>query len=107
MNSYITVDDIEQALIEKLTVTPFNYDTILCDSSMEAKDDIHDGTNRSSSEECVLPKILYDSLRRINPNVSEENIQKTVKELSKNFTGTDIVQTNYKLYNKIRENIQI
>ena len=94
MKSYITEDDIEQALIKKLKTAPFNYDIILCEASLEAKDSINDGTGRALSTECVLPKILYDSIKRINPTISEENIQKTVKELSEDFTGTDIVQTN-------------
>ena len=46
MKSYITEDEIEQALIKKLKAAPFNYDIILCDPSLEAKDDINDGTNR-------------------------------------------------------------
>ena len=107
MKSYITEDEIEQALIKKLKAAPFKYDIILCDPNLEAKDDINDGTNRESVSQCVLPNILKTSLKRINPKISDENIEATVKDLSRNFTGTDIVHTNYVLYQKIRESIKV
>ena len=107
MKSYITEDEIEQALIKKLKAAPFKYDIILCDPSLEAKDDINDGTNRESVSQCVLPNILKTSLKRINQNISDENIEATVKDFSRNFTGTDIVHTNYVLYQKIRESIKV
>ena len=107
MKSYITEDDIEQALLKKLKAAPFDYDIILCDPNLEAKDDLNDGTNRDSVTQCVLPDILKASLKRINPNISDINIESKVKELSRNYTGTDIVHTNYVLYNKIRESIQV
>lgn len=107
MKNYITEDDIEQALLKKLKAEPFKYDILLCDPKIEAKDDINDGTGRNSVTECVLPEILLASLKRLNPEISEANINQIVKDLSKNFTGTDIVQTNYILYKKIRENIKV
>ena len=105
--NYITEDDLEKALLNKLKNPPFNYDLILCNPSTEAKDDIQDGTERASNSQCVLPQVLKKSLIRINPNISLENIEETVKDLSKNFTGTDIVHTNYTLYQKIREGIKV
>lgn len=105
--NYITEDEIEKALLNKLKNAPFNYDVILCDPDMESKDDIQDGTGRASSGQCVLPQVLKESLDRLNPDISPENIEETVKELSKNFTGTDIVHTNYTLYQKIREGIKV
>ena len=107
MKSYITEDDIEQALLKKLKAAPFDYDIILCDPNLEAKDDLNDGTNRDSVTQCVLPDILKTSLKRINPTIEENLIQKTIKELSQNFSGTDNVQTNYTLYQKIRDSIKI
>lgn len=107
MKSFISEDDIEQALLKKLKAVPFNYDIIACNPSLEAQDDADNGPRRDSVEQCVLPDILKESLTRINPDISAENINHVVKELSKNFTGNDIVQTNYTLYKKIRENIQV
>ena len=107
MKSLIYEDDIEQALLKKLKVAPFNYDVITCNANLEAQDDADNGPHRDSVEQCVLPSILKESLIRINPNISKENINDTVKKLSDNFAGKDMVETNYKLYQKIRESIQV
>ena len=107
MKSFISEDDIEQALLKKLKEAPFNYDVILCNPSLESQDNPDNGPHRDSVDQCVLPTILYDSLIKLNPNISKEKIQETVKNLSKNFTDKDIVETNYKLYQMIREKIKI
>ena len=107
MKSFILEDDIEQALLKKLKGSPFNYDVILCNPSLEFQDNPDNGPHRDSVDQCVLPTILYDSLIKLNPNISKEKIQETVKNLSKNFTDKDIVETNYKLYQMIREKIKI
>lgn len=107
MKSFISEDDIEKALLNKLKASPFNYDLLLCDPDLEAKDDLNDGTSRENVSQCILPQVLLTSLKRINPHISESNINATVKDLSRNFTGTDMEQTNYVLYQKIRESIKV
>ena len=108
MKSFISEDDIEQALLKKLKTKSFDYDdVIICNPSLDAQDNSDNGPHRDSVEQCVLPSILKESLTRINPNISKENINETVKKLSENFAGKDIVETNYKLYQKIRESIQV
>ena len=67
--NYITEDEIEKALLNKLKNAPFNYDVILCDPDMESKDDIQDGTGRASSGQCVLPQVLKESLGRLSCSV--------------------------------------
>lgn len=50
---------------------------------------------------------MLSSLKRINPTISEDKIKEIVKTLRQDYTGTDIVDTNYKLYRQIRNNIKI
>lgn len=107
MRNFISEDDIEQAILAKLSEEPFKYDIIMCDPSPDKRDDLNDGTGRSFKKECVLPDVMMSALVRINPNIDKQYIEQTVKELRKDFTGTDIVDTNYKLYRKIRNNIKI
>ena len=107
MRNYISEDDIEQAILAKLKAEPFHYDIIVCDANPNTRDDLHDGTGRSSKKECVLPNIMLDSLKRINPTISEDKIEEVVKTLRQDYTGTDIVDTNYKRYREIRNSIQI
>lgn len=107
MRNFISEDDIEQAILTKLSEEPFKYDIIMCESSPDKRDDLNDGTGRSSKKECVLPNIMMSALVRINPNIDKQAIEQTVKDLRKDFAGTDIIDTNYKLYRQIRNNIKI
>ena len=107
MHNFISEDDIEQAIIAKLKQKPFEYDIILCDPSPDKRDDINDGTDRTSKKQCILPLVLEQSLQKINPNIELSYLQRIVKDYSRDFTGTDIVQTNYKLYQQIRNGIKI
>lgn len=107
MQNFISENDIEQAILEKLKHAPFNYDILICPSSIEKKDDLNDGTMRSSKKECVLPTVLNSSLKRINPCIDEENISDILKVLRTDYTATDLKETNYKLYQQIRNGIKI
>ena len=107
MRNFISEDDIEQAILSKLKAAPFEYDIITCDADPSKRDDLNDGTGRSSKKECVLPCVLEESLKKINPNIDEQYIKNIVKDLRRDFTGTDIVATNYRLYNQIRNGIKI
>lgn len=107
MRNFISEDDIERAILSKLNEAPFEYDIITCDADPNKRDDLNDGTGRSSKRECVLPCVLEESLKRINPNIDEQYIKTIVKDLRRDFTGTDIVATNYKLYNQLRNGIKI
>jgi len=107
MRNFISEDDIEQAILFELKEEPYKYDIIICDADPSKRDDLNDGTGRASKKECVLPAVLNQSLRRINPNIGQEHIDRIVKTLRQDYTGTDIVATNYKLYQQIRNNIKI
>lgn len=107
MRNFISEDDMEQAILSKLKAEPFEYDIIICDPSPDKRDVLPDGTGRNSKKECVLPDVMLSSLKRINPTISEGKIKEIVKTLRQDYTGTDIVDTNYKLYRQIRNNIKI
>lgn len=107
MPRFITEDMIEQATLKKLSHPDFGYNIIKCDPDPNKREDLNDGTGRLSKKECVLPCILKASLVRINPNISENIINDVVKNLTRDFTGTDIVATNYDLYNKIRNQVRV
>ncbi|SFI24400.1 type I restriction enzyme, R subunit [Pseudobutyrivibrio sp. OR37] len=107
MRNFISEDDIEQAILAKLKAAPFHYDIVICDSDPSKRDDLNDGTFRASKKQCVLPLVIEKSLQRINPNVELSYLQRIAKDLSRDFTGTDMVQTNYRLYQQIRNGIKI
>lgn len=107
MKNFISEDDIEQAILAKLKEEPFKYDIICSDPNPDKRDDLNDGTGRTTKKQCVLPVVLEKSLQKINPDVELSYLQRIAKDLSRDFTGTDMVQTNYKLYQQIRNGIKI
>ena len=107
MRNFISENDIEQAILEKLRGEPFGYDILVCDADPAKREQLPDGTGRASKKECVLPDVLLRSLKRINPHIGDEHLKRIVKDLRRDFTGTDMVATNYKLYQQIRNNIKV
>lgn len=107
MANYISEDDIERAILDKLNNSPFNYDILRCPADAESRDNLNDGTGRNSKRQCVLPVVLTDALYRINPTIDKSIIDGIVRDLSRDFTGTDLTDTNYKNYKKIRDKIKV
>lgn len=107
MRNFISEDDIEQAILHKLSKEPLNYDILKCSPDPNKRDDLNDGTGRADKRECVLPEIMLKSLQKINPDIPQEHLKSIVKELRRDFTGTDIVAANYKLYRDIRNGVKI
>ena len=66
MRNFISEDDIEQAILQKLEGDPFQYGILRCDPSPDKRELLPDGTGRSSKKECVLPLILREALARLN-----------------------------------------
>lgn len=105
MKSFISEDDIEQAILAKLDAQPFNYDIVRC--AIEKQEDLNDGTGRSSKKQCVLPKVVMQSLQNINPHVSKEELMPVYEKLVTVYNKADMVETNYKLYQMLRNTVKI
>lgn len=105
--NYISEDDIEKAIIDKLKDNPFNYDIILCDPSPEKRDDLNDGTFRDDKKQCVLPQVLLASLKRLNPTIQSDIIEKIYSKLTKIYTKSQLLSKNYEFYNQIRNYIKV
>ena len=102
MANYITEDDIEISLINILKSDELAYNFIQCDANPNLKEDLNDGTSRTSKKQCVLPEQIKTALYKLNPDIPSENIDSVIRELCRDFTGTDMVKTNYDNYNLIR-----
>lgn len=101
MKSFISEDDIEQAICNRLSQPEYGWTRIECDPSVEKQDDVS-VTGRSSVKECILPEIFRKALKRINPNVSEDIINDIVSDYRRDYTGQDMIDVNYRLYNQLR-----
>lgn len=106
MRAFISEDDVEQSICNRLTQPAYGWKRIECDPAVEAQDDVA-LTGRANSAECILPEILRGALRRINPQIEPEIIDNIVRDLRHDFSGTDMTETNYRLYNQLRNGIKV
>ena len=106
MKSFISEDDIEQAICNRLSQPEYGWTRIECDPSVDAQDDVS-LTGRANASECILPEVFSTVLRRINPQIDPETLDGIVREYRKDYTGTDMVDTNYKFYNQLRNGIKV
>ena len=106
MKSFISEDNIEQAICNRLSLPEYGWKRIECDPSVEAQDDVA-MTGRSSVTECILPEVFFNALKRINPLIDTEILADIVRDFRKDYTGTDMVDTNYRFYNQIRNGIKV
>ena len=82
MANDITEDDIEVSLLNILKGDDLGYNIVRCDPGKENKEKLNDGTGRSSKRQCVLPKVVRDSLYKINPSIPKDTIDKVVKRVN-------------------------
>jgi len=101
MKSFISEDDIEQAICNRLSQPEYGWTRIECDPSVEKQDDVS-GTGRNSVKECILPEVFRKALKRINPNLSEDIIDDIVNDYRRDYSGQDMIDVNYRLYNQLR-----
>lgn len=106
MKSFISEDNIEQAICNRLSLPEYGWKRIECDARVEAQDDVST-TGRASPSECILHDVLFAALKRLNPKMDEDVLKIILQDLRKDFTGTDMIDTNYSLYQKIRNGIQV
>jgi len=106
MKSFISEDNIEQAICNRLTQPEYGWQRIACDPSVEAQNDVSK-SGRSSVTECILPEVFRNALKRLNPQIAPDILDEIVREYRKDYTGTDMVDTNYKFYNQIRNGIKV
>ena len=106
MKSFISEDDIEQAICNRLSLPECGWKRIECDARVEAQDDVST-TGRANPSECILPDVFLAALKRLNPQVDEAVLQGILQDFRKDYTGTDMVDTNYKFYNRMRNGIKV
>lgn len=106
MKSFISEDDIEQTLCTRLSQPEFGWKRIECDPSVEAQDDVSK-TGRRNSSECILPKVFLSALERLNPQIDKSILAQVVADFRKDYTGTDMIDTNYRFYNQLRNGINV
>lgn len=107
MSNFISEDNIEKAILQKLEAEPFQYNILRCDPSPDKREVLSDGTGRTNKKQCVLPQVLREALSDLNPGIPAEKLEEIARDLCRDFSATDMTATNYKYYNQIRNGIKV
>ena len=104
MSKIITEDDIEQAAIAALHER-HNYGVLRCYT--KAPETLPDNTGRANKRQTVLPEVLLERLKAINPAIPEDTLRSVADEISRPSLSGDLMLTNFGNYQKIRDGITV
>lgn len=64
-------------------------------------------TGRESFTEVILPKVLRESIERINPWLEADQIEEVVKQLTASFPGSNLMENNRHVLHLLLENTSV
>lgn len=112
MGKILTEDIIEKACIDRLCPDKYDFiDAFIKSNKVFSRDNIleveKDGTGRENIREVLLPNILLNSLKEINPHIPEDILKNIVKDLNIYISPKDLQDTNYDNYKLIKNGIRV
>ena len=115
MPSFISEDDIEQALIAKLREKwseTYNFETLNCFTSDAA--DLNDRSGRSDKRDVILADRVRTAAKRLNqtgrpdgPNIPDSAIDDAVSQLTSRRSAMSMTAANRELDSLIRDGIEV
>jgi type I restriction enzyme R subunit len=102
MPNFISEDQIEQALVQKLKRL-YGYDTLDCYT--ENREDLNDGSGRTSKGDVILVDRVREAAIRLNPNIPTKVIDESLEKLIDRRQAMSLVAANQDVYNLLRDGI--
>jgi type I restriction enzyme R subunit len=104
MPNFISEDDIEQALVQKLEHL-HAFDSLNCHT--EDPNDLNDGSGRKNKREVILTGRLREAAVRLNKDIPEEAIDRALEILLDPRLALSLVAANQEVYHLIRDGIPV
>jgi type I restriction enzyme R subunit len=104
MPNFISEDDIEQALLQRLQ-HPHGYDVHNAFTSDPA--DLNDGSGRADKRAVILPQHLKEALVALNPRIPEASLIDAIKQLGDHRQAMPPVAANRELDGLIRDGVPV
>ncbi|MFD3166340.1 type I restriction endonuclease subunit R [Herpetosiphon sp. NSE202] len=105
MPSLITEAQIEDQTLALLENT-FGYELLNCFT--HNREDLNDGSGRTSKRQVILPERLHAMVRQLNPHVPDATINQALAPLINDLRqAQDLLSANYEIYQLIRDGISI
>jgi len=104
MPNFISEDDIEQAILEKLN-RQYGYELLNC-YSVDAED-LNDGSNRTDKRDVIFEDRLRQAALRSNPDIPENAVDEALERLMDKRHAMSPVAANREIDGLIRDGIPV
>lgn len=105
MKSFLSEDDIEKAVIEKVFQEQLHWEVFNAYTSQS--DDLNDGTERTEKAEVVFKYTLHQKLTKFNPNLPPEAIDQAAHEIAKGRRAMSLINANKEVYQLLRDGVPV
>jgi type I restriction enzyme R subunit len=104
MPNFISEDQIEQALVQKLQHL-HGFDTLDCYT--EDPENLHDGSDRANKRDVILVDRVKEAALRLNPSIPPKAIDEALEKLLDRRQAMSLVAANREIYNLLRDGIPV
>src|SRR5688572_21131241 len=104
MPNFISEDQIERALVQKLG-SLYDYESLNC--LTEDPEDLDDGSGRSNKREVILVDRVREAATRLNPTIPANAIESALENLLDRRQAMTLVAANQEVYNLLRDGIPV
>lgn len=104
MASFISEDNIEQALLQRLQhIHGFN----VLDCYTAKPEDLNDGSHRADKRDVIFPLELKKACLELNPGIPENKIDEAIERVMNRRTAMSPIAANRELYDFIRDGVPV
>src|SRR6266480_3159572 len=104
MPNFISEDQIERALVQKLQHL-HGFDALDCHT--EDPEDLNDGSGRANKREVILVERVREAAVRLNPGIPPKAIEDALEKLLDRRQAMSLVAANQEVYGLLRDGIPV
>jgi type I restriction enzyme R subunit len=104
MPNFISEDQIEQALVQKLQQL-HGFDALDCYT--EDPENLNDGSGRTNKRDVILVDRIKEAALRLNPSIPSKAIDDALEQLLDRRQTLSLVAANHEIYNLLRDGIPV
>jgi type I restriction enzyme, R subunit len=104
MPNFISEDQIEQALVQKLQHF-HGFDTLNCYT--ENAEDLNDGSRRVNKRDVILTDRVQEAMIRLNPAIPQAAIESALEKLLDRRQAMTLIAANQEIYSLLRDGVSV
>src|ERR1041384_2538084 len=104
MPNFISEDQIERALVQKLQHL-HGFDSLDCHT--EDCEDLNDGSGRANKRDVILVDRVREAATRLNPRIPAKAIEDALEKLLDRRQAMSLVAANQEIYNLLRDGVPV